>query len=225
MLDIGAVRPHSRTVLGNPNPDWRAKRRAAALDDIVATAWELAREHGLAGLSLRDLARRLGMAAPSLYSYFDSKNALYDVLFADGYRAMLALDPPAPGDDVRTTLRNTAGFYVQFALDDPVRHQLLNLRTIPGFEPSPEAYALATEAYAWTAAPLRAVAEVTQEDLDLISAVVSGLINQQLANDPGGTRWVGLIDDAVDLLAHRLEQRRTRPAPARRSPPRKKRNT
>lgn len=211
-------------MLANPNPDWRTKRRAAALGDIVETAWELAREHGLAGLSLRDLARRLGMAAPSLYSYFDSKHALYDVLFADGYRAMLAMDPPAQGDDVRTTLRNVARFYVQFAIDDPVRYQLLSQRTIPGFEPSPEAYALAKQAYAWTAAPLRAVVDVTQEDLDLIGAVVSGLINQQLANDPGGTRWVRLLDDAVDLLAHRLEQRKTRPASPRGTRPRRKRN-
>lgn len=207
-----------------PSPDWRAKRRSAALGDIVETAWGLAREHGLAGLSLRDLARRLGMAAPSLYTYVDSKHALYDALFADGYRAMLAMDPPVQGDDVRTTLRNVARFYVRFALDDPVRHQLLNLRTIPGFEPSPEAYALAQEAYAWTAAPLRAVADVTEEDLDLISAVFSGLINQQLANDPGGTRWVRLLDDAVDLLAHRLEQRKTRAVSPRSTRPRKKRN-
>lgn len=202
-------------MLAKPSQDWRAKRRAAACGEIVEMAWGLAREHGLAGLSLRDLARRLGMAAPSLYSYFDSKHALYDALFADGYRTMLEMDPPAAGDDVRTTLRNVAGFYMQFGIDDPVRYQLLSQRTIPGFEPSPESYALAQEAYAWTAAPLRAVVDVTQEDLDLISAVVTGLVSQQLANDLGGTRWVNLLDDAVDLLVHRLEQRRTHPASPR----------
>jgi hypothetical protein len=54
-------------------------------------------------------------------------------MFADGYRAMLAMDPPAEGDDVRTMLRNVVGFSVRFALADPVRHQLLAQRTIPGF--------------------------------------------------------------------------------------------
>lgn len=204
---------HIRTVLGKQNKDWRTERRAAALRDIVATAWELAREHGLAGLSLRDLARRLGMATPSLYSYFDSKHALYDAMFAEGNRAMLAMDPPAQDDDVRTTLRNVVRFIVQFALADPVRHQLLAQRTIPGFEPSAESYALAQNAYDWLFAPLRAVAEVTQDDLDLITAVMTGLINQQLANDPSGTRWIRLLDDAVDLLAPRLEQRPTPASP------------
>ena len=33
-----------------------------------------------------------------------------------------------------------------FAIEDPVRYQLLYQRTIPGFEPSPESYQLAAEA-------------------------------------------------------------------------------
>ena len=206
-------------MLGNPDGDWRAKRRESAVADIVGTAWALAREHGLAGLSLRDLARTLGMAAPSLYSYFESKHALYDAMFADGYRAMLAMDPPAQGADVRTTLRNGVDFYLRFALADPVRHQLLGQRTIPGFEPSAASYALAQEAYDWSVAPLREVVEVTQDDLDLISAVVTGLINQQLANDPDGTRWVRLLDDAVDLLVPRLEQREKKCPASRRGRP------
>jgi AcrR family transcriptional regulator len=38
--------------------------------EILAAAWELAGEVGLANLTLRDLARRVGMQAPSLYSHF-----------------------------------------------------------------------------------------------------------------------------------------------------------
>lgn len=202
-------------MLGEATADWRAKRRADATADIVRTAWELAREHGLAGLSLRDLARRLGMATPSLYSYFDSKHALYDAMFADGYRAFLAMDPPAEGPDLRTVLRSGAEKYVRFAVDDPVRYLLLNQRSIPGFEPSPGAYALAKEAYARMAAPLCAIADASQEDLDLIGAVIGGLISQQLSNEPGGNRWIRLLDDAVDLLVHRFETRTTRPTSTR----------
>ena len=187
--------------------DWRAKRRDAARADIVAKAWELAREHGLAGLSLRDLARQLGMAAPSLYSYFDSKHALYDAMFADGWRSLLTRDAPEPGDDLRSAVRASQLAYVDWALEDPVRYQLLNQRTIPGFEPSPASYALAEEAYRVGFAAIEAHAGLTQADRDLMTAVVAGLINQQIANDPGGTRWVRLLDDAVDLVVHRLETR------------------
>lgn len=155
------------------------------------------------------------MAAPSLYSYFDSKHGLYDAMYADGYRAFLALDPPATGPDLRTVLRSGAALYVRFAAEDPVKWQLLNQRTIPGFEPSEESYALAKAAYERSSAPLRAIADVTQQDLDLLAAVFGGLISQQLANEPGGTRWVGLLDDAVDLLVHHIENKPARPAPAR----------
>ena len=31
------------------------------------------------------------MRTPSLYVYFDSKNSLYDAMFADGYRALLSV--------------------------------------------------------------------------------------------------------------------------------------
>ena len=202
-------------MLDNSTADWRSTRKAAATADIVGVAWELAREHGLSGLSLRDLARRLGMAAPSLYSYFDSKNALYDAMFADGYRAFLALDPPAEASDLRTALRNNAGQFVQFATADPVRFMLLFQRTIPGFEPSPESWDLAQQAYEKSFAPLKSRVDMTQEDLDLMSACITGLVSQQLANDPGGTRWVRLLDDVLDLLLPRLQSRAKKPAPTR----------
>ena len=202
-------------MLGEPKTDWRATRRAAATADIVEAAWELAREHGLSGLSLRDLARQLGMAAPSLYSYFDSKHALYDAMFADGYRALLAMEAPATGPDLRTVLKSGCELWVGFAIEDPVRFQLLNQRVIPGFEPSPESYALAVQAYQRSAEPLLAIADLSQEDFDLISAFVGGLVNQQLANDPGGDRWVRLLDDLVDLLLPRLQSKVRTPAPRR----------
>jgi len=160
------------------------------------------------------------MAPASLYSYVDSKHGLYDAMFAHGYRALLALDPPQGSDSVRNVLRNIAHLFVQFSVQDPVRFQLLFQRTIPGFEPSRETYALAEEAYEVLHAPLRAVVNVTQDDLDLLTALISGVINQQIANDPGGSRWVRLVDDAVDLIVPRLQQR-SHPAPKRGSPTKK----
>jgi AcrR family transcriptional regulator len=199
-----------RTVLGTTSDDWRTRRRADAAEQIVAKAWELARENGLAGLSLRDLARRLGMAAPSLYSYFDSKNALYDAMYADGWRSVLALGVGSQSQDVRTALLEVQGPYVQWAVEDPVRYQLLNQRTIPGFEPSPESYAIAQEAYDLGFAPIEALVELTQEDRDLLTALIAGLLSQQFANDPGGTRWVRLLDDLIDLIVPRFEAKRRR---------------
>src|SRR5664279_6283442 len=69
--------------------DRRAERHQATRHRILHAAWALARDRGLAGWSLRDVAVEVGMRAPSLYVYFESKNALFDAMFADGYRALL----------------------------------------------------------------------------------------------------------------------------------------
>src|SRR3954467_1300456 len=70
--------------------DRRAERHAATRREILDAAWALARGRGLAGWALRDVAEAVGLRAPSLYGYFDSKHALYDAMYADGYTALLA---------------------------------------------------------------------------------------------------------------------------------------
>ena len=66
-----------------------AKRREARMAGIIEFAWKLAREQGIAGVSLHALAREVGVRQPSLYEYFDSKSALYDAMFADGNRQLI----------------------------------------------------------------------------------------------------------------------------------------
>ena len=66
-----------------------AQRRDTKIASIVQAAWALARENGIQQVSLRDLAKEVGMQQPSLYAYFASKNALYDPMFADGNRQLL----------------------------------------------------------------------------------------------------------------------------------------
>src|SRR2546427_8299021 len=121
-------------------------RREAKVASIVESAWQLAREHGIGGVSLHALARDVGMRQPSLYEYFDSKHALYDAMFADGNRQLLErLDALELPRDPRAALKKYLGTLAAFALEDPTRYELLFLRHIPGFTPSPESYALAEE--------------------------------------------------------------------------------
>ena len=186
---------------GRAGTDRRARRREATQAEILDAAWALVREHGLGALSLRELAARVGMRAPSLYQYFPSKHAIYDAMFAQGTRQALevvAVDLSTA--DTRTALREVARRLVEFSTSDPARAQLLFQRTIPGFEPSPEAYAPAVEMHGRVQALLVSRGITDPDAMDLWTAVVSGLTNQQLANDPGGARWSRLVDDAVDMF-------------------------
>ena len=164
-------------VLGEPTATWRENRREAAIATILEAAWELARRDGVAGLSLSEVARRVGMKPPSLYSYFDSKAALYDAMFAQGYREFVARDmkAAAPGAPLLEALRIGTRAFVEFAVEDPARHQLLFQRTIPGFEPSEASMAIANEAYDQMRKGLADYGITEQADLDLITAVNTGL--------------------------------------------------
>src|SRR3954469_24076964 len=111
--------------------DRRQRRREAKLAQILDEAWDLARRDGLAAISLRDLAERVDLRQPSLYAYFDSKLALYDAMYADGYRSLLELLASDPGsDDPREAIVEFVELCVRFSAEDPVRHQLLFQRTI-----------------------------------------------------------------------------------------------
>ncbi|HVC70484.1 MAG TPA: TetR/AcrR family transcriptional regulator [Acidimicrobiales bacterium] len=184
-----------------PVIDRRARRRQTTKEEILEAAWTLARTQGLTEFSLRDLAASIGMRAPSLYEYFASKNAIYDAMFGQGMReALAAATAKSKSRTLRGALRENAHRMFDFATVDPARTQLLFLRTLPGFEPSPESYAPAVEL---SARVQRLLVEhgITHPDaMDLWTALISGLINQQLANDPGGQRWGRLIDLAVDMF-------------------------
>lgn len=149
---------------------------------------------------MRELGERVGMRAASLYQYFASKNDIYDSMFADGYTAFLAAMQSPESPDVRERLRHVAHAYVDFCTEDPVRYQLMFQRTIPDFVPSAESYALAVEALDRLAIELAQVGATSPRDVDLVTAVMTGLTSQQISNDPGGRRWVDLVDPAVDML-------------------------
>jgi AcrR family transcriptional regulator len=191
--------------------DLRSRRRDARQAQILAEAWALARRDGLAGISLRDLADRVGLRQPSLYAYFDSKLGLYDLMFADGNRQLLAQVAALPPDnDPHQALVEFVELLVRFSTEEVVRHQLLFQRTLPGFEPAPASYAPALEFYQVAQARLAAVGATDPEDLDLFSALVNGLAHQQVANDPGGDRWVRLARRAVDMFLADVDRHRHR---------------
>ena len=175
-------------------------------------AWDLVHAEGLASLSLRELARRAGITTPTVYAYFDSKDAIYDAMF--GRAATEFVDwvtEPLEAREPEEVLMLRAHRFVEFCTGDVVRYQLLFQRTIPNFEPSAESYAPAVRALE-SARECLVLNGITQpKHLDLWTALLSGLVDQQVSNDPGGDRWTRLIEEAVAMfLAHTSPPRATR---------------
>jgi AcrR family transcriptional regulator len=185
-----------------PNRDRRAERREATRREILDAAWEIARSDGLATLTMRAVAERIGMRSPSLYGHFESKNAIYDGMFGQAWEQVLELYrgahlPKAP----RRRLLTLAEQFFDFSVADLARYQLINQRTIPDFRPSDEAYAPSQEAMALFRQSLAEVGITAQADIDLNTGIVSGFIDQQLANDPGGVRWRNQLPRVIDMYA------------------------
>ena len=71
--------------------------------------------------------------------------------------------------------------------------------------PSDHAWAVAQQAYARMATQFARFGVTEPADLDLWTAVLTGLTDQQLSNDPGGDRWERLVDRAASMLLRELE--------------------
>ena len=182
--------------------DRRRDRHEATKQEILDQAWSMVRADGLAALSLRALAHAVDMEPQSLYTYFASKNALYDRMFADGNRELASrLSRAEIPAEPRGALGAVTRLFVAFAAEDQARYQLLFLRTLPGFRPSPDSYAIAVQVLQHAQALLARAGIRPGADFDLWTAIVAGLAGQQLANDPGGDRYIRLIDDAVTMFA------------------------
>jgi AcrR family transcriptional regulator len=186
-----------------PIRDRRAERAEATRREILDAAWALVREEGLAALTMRGLGARVGMRAQSLYGYFPSKHAIYDAMFGEATRELVArwrAAAEAGSQDPVEVLRRRNAAFLGFCVEDPVRHQLLFQRTIPGFEPSPDSYAPAVEGLADLQARLRACGVDDPRAWDAWTAMAAGLAAQQNANEPGGQRWLRLADEFIDMF-------------------------
>ncbi|MGC4985497.1 TetR/AcrR family transcriptional regulator [Streptomyces sp. DT193] len=123
---------HEPVTVPPPPSSLRQRRRAVAVQEILDAAERHLAEHGPHALSLRAVARGLGMTVQALYHYFPSRDALVTALItkayddlADAVRA--AVDnggTQADGSVLPGTVVAAEG-YRRWAIDNPERFQLL----------------------------------------------------------------------------------------------------
>lgn len=119
-----------------PMPTLRERVRAELVSEIKATAIDQL-ESDNADLSLRAIARRMGMASSAIYRYFSSRDDLLTALILDGYGALAdavtETEAHVPRNDLAGRLRACANAIRNWARDHRAEYALLYGTPIPGF--------------------------------------------------------------------------------------------
>ncbi|WP_236791000.1 TetR/AcrR family transcriptional regulator [Amycolatopsis sp. GM8] len=190
------------------------RRRVDTRREILDAAVEVMAERGVAGLSLSEVARRIGIRQPSLYKHFASLHAVYDELFREGAEQQrdavgAAVRASAPGLPALAAAIEAMG---RLAMANPVVAQLLSWRPVPEFAPSAAAFRPSVEMVGIVRATLKdavAAGELhptadSDEGVALVSILVSGALTQQLANEPGARyedgRFSSLLPQAFAMF-------------------------
>ena len=75
-------------MLDDGGPTRRRQRRLDTETEIKELAWDAMRDAGPSALSLRDVARRMGMAPSALYRYYPSRTDLLEALVIDAFDSL-----------------------------------------------------------------------------------------------------------------------------------------
>lgn len=118
----------------------RPKRTSHRMDleeAIKETAWKQIAEFGAPALSLRAIARELGITAPAIYNYYPRRDALVTALIVDAYTSLgesqQASIDPLPADDNEARLAALGLAYREWAITYPQRYQLIFGTPIPNY--------------------------------------------------------------------------------------------
>lgn len=194
-------------MLGTPNVDRVARRRSETRQEILDAAWAVVAESGWSGLTQRAVAERVGMRAPSLYTHFASKLDIVDAMYGQAwqeYNATITAHEADLPDDPRAALFKVGPIIFDTMAADPARYVLMNQRPVPGFVPTEESYRFAVETLDRLRRFLARIGATDPDALDLFTALTAGLVNQQLANDPGGDRWRRLVPRVLEMYADEI---------------------
>lgn len=145
----------------SPRPR-RNEQQSNLQEAIKESAWKQIAEAGASALSLRAIARDLGITAPAIYNYFPDRDALVTALIMDAYTSFgdsqIAARDTIATDNLAGRLMATGLAYRQWALTYPQRYQLIFGTPIPGYN-----------------APIEQVLPVAARSLSAIVSVVEDL--------------------------------------------------
>jgi AcrR family transcriptional regulator len=120
-------------------------------DALIDTAWKQIAASGAPMLSLRAIARELGITAPAIYNYYPDRDALVTALIVDAFTSLGESQVESirslPEDDYAARLTALGLAYRQWAVVYPQRYQLIFGTPIPNYH-APEDITLPAAAWA-----------------------------------------------------------------------------
>lgn len=93
--------------------------------ELVAAAHELVQQEGYDGLTIRKLAKRVGYAPMSVYSYFADKQEILFALAEDAFETLARRIEARPADDPMEALRAVMIEYTAFGLGNPNEYRTI----------------------------------------------------------------------------------------------------
>jgi AcrR family transcriptional regulator len=121
----------------SPRPR-REERHPDLSNAIKDSAWKQITEFGAAALNLRAIARDLGIAAPSIYNYFPSRDDLVTALIVDAYNSLAEAQEAALesglAESLSTKLFSLGIAYRNWVVKYPHRYQLIFGTPIPNYQ-------------------------------------------------------------------------------------------
>ena len=131
-------------------------------------------------------------------------------MFAQANAELLArVEGAGESGSAREQLLRLSRVVLDFAVEDPARQQLLFTRSIPGFAPSAQSYALAEQLVQRTSRLLAELGCGSPQQADVYTALIAGLSAQQIAE---ALHQVGLRVEAQPVpsrgFGHPVEVRR-----------------
>ena len=123
----------------------RERARLAAVDDIKRLARQQLAQGGAGAVSLREIAKQMGLVSSAVYRYVPSRDALLTALITDAYNRLGAAaetaDAALPRDDLAGRWRALAGSLRDWAGAHPTDYTLVYGPPLAGYEAPPETYA------------------------------------------------------------------------------------
>lgn len=147
---------------------------------IKEIAWQQIAENSATALSLRAIARELGITAPAIYNYFHRRDDLVTALIVDAFTSLGESQRNAiqkiADDDLRARVIALGLAYREWATTYPQRYQLIFGTPIPGYE-APEEITLpaATQSLIPLLETIQAISSAGWLRVDLIAPLTPSL--------------------------------------------------